>query len=108
MEARVRDAVAIHRCAAPPAFPACNPRVAFPSQRPAPGSCPLQLLPLSYVLLLVVLYGFGVQPASRVLLSIYGICASFAYLRFFQPRNGGKGDASEAFTFPDMFPVVMQ
>ena len=68
----------------------------------------LKLLPTLYVAIYGLFWLLGLNRGSTFILAAWGQIVSFAYLRFFQPRGSGKGDASDAFVFPDMFPRAVQ
>ena len=63
-------------------------------------------------LLFIALYSFGalinVSGTSQVLLAVYGFVMSWVYLRFYQRKDGVKGDSSDTFTFESFFPDPLQ
>jgi len=64
--------------------------------------------PLLYVAGLYGLYMAGVFPSFRPVMAAFGVLAAWIYLRFYQEKEGGKGDASETFCFADFFPMALQ
>eukprot|EP00052_Salpingoeca_macrocollata_P009064 m.71579 g.71579 ORF g.71579 m.71579 type:complete len:384 (-) comp16910_c0_seq3:59-1210(-) len=69
---------------------------------------PCRFIPGCAVLFYTVLALVGVLGNSHILFAVYGLLASWVYLRFYQRREGSKGDVSEAFAFTDFFPAFLQ
>eukprot|EP00056_Hartaetosiga_gracilis_P001305 m.44055 g.44055 ORF g.44055 m.44055 type:complete len:317 (+) comp10583_c0_seq1:111-1061(+) len=68
----------------------------------------VQALPLLLVLLYTCLHIVGVFPLAAPLLSLFGFLWGWSYLRFFQVRNGIKGDDTDEFSFDVFFPSPLR
>lgn len=64
-------------------------------------------LPFIYLISVTVIF-LLTNNTSACLQSWYGAALSWLYLRYFRIQDGVRGDRSEAFALPTMFPILMQ
>lgn len=85
---------------------------AYPQRRLTVGGLGLtiesRLGPLLFCTGLGGVYFLHLLPGSAVLMGCNGAMASWIYLRYYQLKDGQKGDPSESFTFTDFFPSKLQ
>lgn len=74
-----------------------------PALFPTPQYAPLALLAVHAIFL-----ALGTGSLAQVLLCSAGFITTWVFLRFYQTRNGVKGDPSDAFGFESFFPSPMQ
>eukprot|EP01137_Pigoraptor_chileana_P004750 Opistho-2@46815 len=74
------------------------------------GAVPLRvsMLPLTLVALVAAFTILGAAPYHELPFVIFGIYGAWMYLRYFQQKEGIKGDMSEAFSFTTFFPEALQ
>ncbi|EGD81279.1 hypothetical protein PTSG_11316 [Salpingoeca rosetta] len=65
-------------------------------------------LPLALIAAHVAFYLLGTGSLAQVILSASGFLTAWVFLRFYQNRNGVKGDPSDAFGFESFFPSAVQ
>lgn len=68
----------------------------------------LPVLYISTVTIGFLLKSMTVLDPTTMLLSVFGLLVSWAYLRFYQTQDGVRGDRSEAFAFTTFFPEQLQ
>eukprot|EP00039_Didymoeca_costata_P025506 m.13642 g.13642 ORF g.13642 m.13642 type:complete len:357 (+) comp4890_c0_seq1:289-1359(+) len=85
---------------------------AYPQRRFTVGGLGLaldcRLGPLLFISMLGAMYGIDIMNGSSPLMAAHGALASWIYLRYYQEKDGQRGDPSEAFTFADFFPAYLQ
>ncbi|KJE93510.1 hypothetical protein CAOG_004290, partial [Capsaspora owczarzaki ATCC 30864] len=64
--------------------------------------------PSAIILLCLLLAVFRISPPQDVLFVWFGIVTSWVYLRFFQPREGSRGDLGDVFSLASFFPEAVQ
>jgi len=64
--------------------------------------------PLIIIAVFFVLYFLGLTRFTELLCCTFGVYTAWIYLRFFQIRDGIKGDRSETFQFASFFPTRLR
>lgn len=65
-------------------------------------------LPLVYVTAIMLLSVAGQVSAGELVLTLSAFQFSWLYLRYYQSKNGARGDLSEAFAYATMFPEPLR
>lgn len=67
-----------------------------------------QHLPVVVIFIALLLAVFKLVFYAHSLLALSGTLTAWIYLRFYQRRDGGRGDMTESFAFATFFPELMQ
>ena len=67
-----------------------------------------KMINMMYLVLTALLIVVQVLDKANMLFALYGVVVGWVYLRFYQIRNGARGDPTESFGFQDFFPVAVQ
>lgn len=65
-------------------------------------------LPLVYITVVTILTLAGLAPVGELVFTLSAFHFSWLYLRFYQRKNGARGDQSETFGFATMFPEPLR
>lgn len=65
-------------------------------------------LPLAYVAATTILALIGMVTVGDLTFTLAAFQAAWLYLRYFQRRNGQRGDLSDAFLYSSMFPEPLR